>query len=290
VCALFWGLSFLGTSVSLKKLDVIQLLALRWTIATALFLVLSLFRVVKIRFRGKRLRWLLLTGALQPCIYSIFETLGVKLTTASESSIFIATIPLMVLLIGRLFLHQKASLRTAFAIVLAFGGVVVCVAFSPEVSFGSKGMGYVYLLCAVIVGAAYSYACSKAAEDFDSIEITCGISIMGCLFYNVIGLVMGYGFSGYAACIGDSSLLLSVLFLGVCCSCLCYLIFNYVLSKLPTAIATNLVSNSVTAVGVLSGCLLGGDPFGWYTIVGVIMTILGVCLASGASKDIPENS
>lgn len=76
-----------------------------------------------------------------------------------------------------------------------------------------------------------------------------------------------------------------VLFLGICCSCLSYLIFNYVLGKLPATIGTNLVANSVTAVGVLSGCLFAGDPFGWYTVVGVALTITGVCLASTGNPD-----
>jgi len=91
---------------------------------------------------------------------------------------------------------------------------------------------------------------------------------------------MGYGFSGYTACLEDRGLLAGVLFLGICCSCLCYLIFNYVLGKLPTAIATNLVANGTTAIGVLAGCVAGGDPFGWYTVIGVGLTITGVCLST----------
>ena len=96
---------------------------------------------------------------------------------------------------------------------------------------------------------------------------------------------MGNGVRGYALCLNDMTVLGGVLFLGICCSCLSYLIFNYVLGKLPATIGTNLVANSVTAVGVLSGCLFAGDPFGWYTVVGVALTITGVCLASTGNPD-----
>ena len=280
ICALMWGMSYLGTSGALVRLGVMELLALRWTVSTLLFLVLIACGVVKVSYRGKNVKLILLVGFLQPCIYAIFETLGIKYTTTSESSIFIATIPLMVLIIGALFLHRKNSRRTVFAIVMAFAGVIVCVVFSPDFSLGGKGIGYLFLVGAVISGAMYTYASSKASKEFDAIEITFTISAMGAVFFNAVSFAMGNGLRGYMLCFTDMKVLAGVLFLGICCSCLSYLIFNYVLGKLPTAIASNLVANSVTAVGVVSGCAFAGDPFGWYTVVGVILTISGICISS----------
>lgn len=280
LCAVSWGFSYLGVSVALKSLEPMQLLALRWTVSTLVFLLLAALKIVKISYKGKNIKAVLLVAILQPCIYATFETLGIKYTTASESSIFIATIPLMVLLIGGLFLHKKNSLRTKLAIVLAFAGVVVCVACAPTFSIGNRAVGYLFLLGAVLTGACYTYSSTKASGEFDAIEITFTLSLMGCIFFNIVNFAMGYGFSGYAACFADMKLMAGVLFLGVFCSCVAYLIFNFVLGKLPTAIGTNLVTNSVTAVGVISGCLFAGDPFGWYTVVGVIMIIIGVCISS----------
>lgn len=285
LCALMWGLSYLGTSVTLKHLEIMELLALRWTVSALLFLVLIALRVVKVKFKGKNVKLVILVGILQPCIYATFETLGVKYTSTSESSIFIATIPLMVLLISALVLHQKTSKRTIGAIFLAFLGVLVCVYFSPNFSLGGKGIGYVFLIGAVISGALYTLCSSKAAAEFDAIEVTFTLSIIGAICFNAISFAMGNGVRGYVLCFTDTTVLAGVLFLGVCCSCLCYLIYNFVLGKLPTTIGANLVANSVTAVGVLSGCLFAGDPFGWYTVAGVALTITGVCLASTGSQE-----
>lgn len=285
LCALCWGFSYLGITVTLKSLEPMQLLAMRWTVSALIFLILAACKVIKIKYKGKDIKLVLTVGVLQPCIYSIFETVGVKLTTTSESSIFIATIPLMVLIIGSLVLHKKNSKRTILAIMMAFTGVVICVAFSPNFSLGGKGLGYLILFCAVLTGALYTYSSSRAAEQFDAVEVTFSISVMGGIFFNCVSFAMGYGFSGYKACLTDMKLLIGVLFLGTCCSCLCYLIFNYVLGKLPTAIGTNLVTNSTTAVGVISGCVFAGDPFGWYTVAGVALTITGVCLSSVGNKE-----
>lgn len=284
LCALMWGLSFLGTTVTLAYLNVMELLAIRWTISTVLFLILIAFGVVKVSYKGKNVKMVFLVGIFQPCIYAILETMGIKYTTTSESSIFIATIPLMVLVISGLFLRQKNSLRTIGAICLAFLGVIVCVAFSPEFSLGGKGTGYLYLIATVIAGALYTIASSKSSKEFNAIEVTFTISVMGAVFFNTVNLAMGNGFRGYALCFTDTRVLAGCVFLGICCSCLCYLIYNYVLGKMPAAIGANLVSNSVTAVGVLSGCIFAGDPFGWYTAAGVALTITGVCIASTGNK------
>lgn len=284
ICALTWGFSFFGTTVALKSVEPMQLLAMRWTVSALLFLTLAALKVIKISYKGKSLKMVLAVGLLQPCIYSIFETTGIKYTTTSESSIFIATIPLVVLLIGELFLHRKNSLRTRFAIVLAFAGVVTCVVFSPEFSLDARGFGYLLLAGAVITGALYSFVSSGASKEYSAVEVTFTISMMGCIFFNVLNFAMGYGFSGYIACFSDMKLMGGVIFLGIGCSCVAYLIFNYVLSVLPTAIATNLISNSTTAVGVISGCLFAGDAFGWYTVLGLGMTITGICISSSGNK------
>ena len=280
VCSLCWGFSFLGTKVALVQLEPMQLLAMRWTIAALIFLTLGLFKVINLNFRGRPMKWVLLTGLLQPCIYSPFETWGVDLTTASESAILIATIPLMVLLIGELLFHKKPTNLTKLSIVMAFVGVVICIAFAPGFSLGGKWRGFLLLGGAILAGGFYSYASNLASEDYNAIEITATIAIMGCICFNAISFAMGYGISGWQACFVDGKLFLSVLFLGTCCSCLCYLIFNYVLGKLPPAIASNLVANGTTAVGVLAGCMMAGDPFGWYTIVGLALTITGIVLSS----------
>ena len=280
VCALLWGFSFFGTTVALQKIEPMQLLAMRWTIAAVIFLILAALGVVKLKLKGKNWKALLVVGLLQPSFYSIFETNGINLTTTSESSIFIATIPLMVLIIGGLFLHKKYSWKVAVAIVMAFAGVIICVVFSPNFSLGGKGVGYMVLMGAVLMGALYCYASNGASSDFGSLEMTFGMAIIGAIFFNCISFAMGYGFEGYKICLGDGKMFMAVLFLGICCSCLCYMIFNLVLGALPTAIASNLIGNSTTAIGVLTGVIFAGDPFGWYTIVGLILTLSGIILSS----------
>lgn len=280
ICALFWGFSFLGTTVALRSLQPVQLLSMRWTISAVIFLLLALIGILKVKFTKQNVWKIFAVGLLQPSIYSIFETNGINLTTTSESSIFIATIPIMVLILGRLFFKKRYTARVVNAIIIAFTGVAICVVFSPTFSIGGKGIGYLILIGAVIVGALYCYASGFVSKEFGTMEITFAISITGAIFFNIISFIKGYGLSGYKICMEDYKLFFAVAFLGVCCSCICYIIFNFVLGVLPAAIAANLISNSTTAIGVISGVVFAGDAFGWYVVVGLILTISGIVLAS----------
>lgn len=280
ILALFWGMSFLATTIAVEELSPVQLLSMRWTISALIFVVLICAGKIKIRFRTGTFRYVVLTGALQPCIYSIFETNGIAMTSTSESSIFIATIPCASLIIGMAFLHKKSNWKVILSIIIAFTGVVICTVFSPGFTLGGKGAGYMMLIGAIITGGLYSHACNKAGETYNTLEITGVMSIMSGIFFNVISLAMGYGFTGYATAIHHMDTGFAVLFLGIFCSCICYLIFNYVLGKVEPAVATNLSANSTTAVGVVSGVMIAGDPFGWFTIIGLALTITGVWLSS----------
>lgn len=278
--ALFWGMSFFATTVAVEKLAPMQLLAMRWSISAVIFIILIATGRIRIKIKGGTFKYLLITGMLQPCIYSIFETNGIAMTSTSESSIFIATIPCAVLIFGFVFFHKKVSIKVIVSILMAFTGVVICTVFSPNFSLGGKWQGYLVLLGAIAAGGFYSHAGSKASEHYNTMEVTAIISIMGGIFFNVISAVMGYGLEGYVICFHDAKFAIAVLFLGVCCSCLCYLIFNFALGHMQAAIATNMSASSTTAIGVISGVLFAGDPFGWFTVVGLSLTITGVWLSS----------
>ena len=104
-----WGFSFIAVDILLDTYAPIQVQALRWPIAAIFFAILGLTGIVKMDFRGKPKKWIILTAAVQPCLYAIFETYGVKYTSPSMSSIFIATIPCMILILGMLFFHRHTK-------------------------------------------------------------------------------------------------------------------------------------------------------------------------------------
>lgn len=291
--AIFWGMSFFGSNVALKYMNTFQILAVRWTVSMCIFLVLIAAGRIRIHI-DRNFPWLFLTGIFQPCVYSIFETEGVRLTSTSECSIFIAAMPGMVLLTGILFLKKKSSPRIITGIIMAFLGVIVCTAFAPGFRISAKIDGYLILVGAVLSGTIYAHCSGKAGETYSTLEVTAIISIAGGIFFNAASVISGNGFSGFTQFVKHVDGFVAVMFLGIFCSCICYLIFNYVLGKMNTAVATNISASSTTAVGVISGILFAGDPGGWYTFLGLILTIGGLWISgsdrNGGNRTEEENS
>ena len=278
--ALIWGFSFIGTKVLLVEMMPLEILAVRWTIALITFLILIALGIVKVDFKGKPLKYLVLVATIQPCLYALCETYGVMLTTASESSLFTALIPVMVIVEGALFLHQKVNKTVLFAVILSFAGVMTSVVFAPDFSTGSKFTGYLILILTVIVGGAYSHASSRASKHFKPLEITFSLAFEGCIFFNVLSLIQGNGIRPYVYCFSSMDAFLAVMFLGLGCSCIAYLICTYSISKLSPTVASTIQTNAITVIGVFAGILVGGDSWGWYTIVGMAMTMAGIFITT----------
>lgn len=285
VISLLWGSSYLGTKVLLNTMVPLEILAIRWTLAFLSFSLLIFFKIIRVNYTGKPVKVLVLAAALQPCIYSIFETWGVKYTTASESAIFIATIPFSTVLVSWLVYKQKPSLKIVIAMIISFSGALICIIFSPAFSTGSKLFGYVLLLGAVITAGVYnSIFFNKFNAHFSPVEITYAMAAGGTVFFNALSLLQKNGLKAYGVMLTDSKTFAAVIFLGVGCSCAAYMIHNYNLSRINASISVTIQTNAITLVGVVTGIVLGGELWGAYTVIGLIMLITGIFISSAENK------
>jgi drug/metabolite transporter (DMT)-like permease len=277
-----WGLSFLATNIAVSRLAPIQVVTLRWTGAAAVFAVLILLGKVRMPRFGPGWKLLLATGVMEPCLYGLFETEGIRLTSTSESAVIIGAMPVFTLLIGRVIRRKRSSWVTVAGILLSFIGIACCTVLSPRFTVGGRLLGYLELFVAMSAGAAFMHLSSRAGEWYGSAEITAAMSFIGCLFFNVLNLAKGYGLDTYRMCVRYPDAGLACLFLGLLCSSLCYLLMNYILGRIEnTAVAANLSNSWTTVVGVLSGILIMHDAWGWYTVIGLILALGGMAMCAG---------
>lgn len=285
ITATFWGLSFVALNYALKRMDPFQILAARWTIAAAVFGVLVFKGILRIDVHKKSFPYMILTGLASPGLYSIFEIHGLKYTSPSISSIFIATIPTAALVLGLLLFQKKTGPKGILSIILAFSGVMICTVFSPSFSIYGDLRGYAYMLFAVMTGAFYGFFVDRATNEYRPIEVTACMSFMGCVLYNLICFARSQFTGSFLIPIRHFPTLLAILFLGICCSFLCYICFNRLLAVMDVALANNMTSSLVTVIGVAAGIFIAGDPGGLYTVIGLVMTVVGVWLSSQAQEE-----
>ncbi|MCQ2548033.1 MAG: DMT family transporter [Clostridia bacterium] len=275
-----WGLSFIFSDYGLEHVSTVGVLAIRWTIAGLLFFILGITKVLKMNFKGKPKRALLVSALFQPCIYAILELIGIGMTTTSESTLLIALAPTMVIIETALIKGEHHSWKVNAAIGICFLGIATSILFAPNFELGGRATGYLFLIAAVIVGAYFTIRVQDAYVDYTTMEVTACMSVCGGIWFNVLSIINGNFIEDWTAFFTHTESLWSIGFLGICCSFLCYWGYNEVLSRLPQGIAVAFQNSGVTIVGVSSGIILAGDPFGWFTIVGLLLIIGGVCIIS----------
>ncbi len=278
--ALGGGLSFLSLALLLRVMAPMEMLAVRWTYAALLFLFLALIGKVDIRLKGKSPWFLLLAGLAEPCAYAIFEAYGIKLTSTSMSAIFIATCPTATLIMGLLFFKRKTDIKTVLSIAVAFIGVAIATVFSPTFSMSGTKIGILCMFMAVLTAGIYSHSSAKASENFSPTTVTAYMAFEAAIFFDIICLFQGYSPRSLLLPFTDWNVMVNILFLSGFCSFAFYYCYNKLLSMVDTALASNASGSLITVVGVLAGILVAGDTWGWYTIVGMIVTLTGVWLST----------
>ena len=120
---LIFGLSFMSSRIALEHTSPSVMLAMRFGISMTVMLLLALTGIVKLNFRGKNVRSLLLLGLLQPIIYFIGESNGIRLTNSSFAGIMISLIPVVTAAGAGIFLHEKPPKRSYIWLMCSDAGV-----------------------------------------------------------------------------------------------------------------------------------------------------------------------
>ncbi len=272
--AIIFGFSFVFTKVALDLFDdPYHLLALRFTFAVVILTILLLLKVIKIGLRQKNYKKLLMLSLFQPLLYFVFETLGIKFSSASQAGVMIAFIPIAVSLLAVIFLKEKTSFLQMFFITISIIGVLI---INSGVSITSENlMGNLLLLGAVVSAAVYQILSRKFSTDFTAIEITYVMMWVGAVVFNVIAIYNSESLVSYFEPLLDIKILGSLAYLGILSSVVAFFIINYVLSHVEATKAA-VLANLTTIVAIIAGVMLLEEAFGFIKIIGSIMILIGV--------------
>ena len=121
---MIFGLSFVFSRAALDRVDPFHLLALRFLFAVGLINLLRIVKVVRISRFGP-LKPLLAIGLVQPILYFILETMGIRYTSAAISGLMVAVIPVFTLIFARVFLSEQPNRYQLAAMVVSMIGVAL---------------------------------------------------------------------------------------------------------------------------------------------------------------------
>lgn len=186
-CQTLFGFTFMLTRESADVASPWALLGWRFTTAFIAALVCVRTGLMKTNLKGKSIKPLIGIALLYPVLYFIGETYGVYHTSASESAVFIACIPVGAVIASSLILKKRPGARQLAGILITVAGVIITVfAVSTSVSFSV--IGYMFLTVAVVAYSLYSVQVEKATE-YSSSELTFVMLALGALVYSVVAVI-----------------------------------------------------------------------------------------------------
>lgn len=280
-CEVLYGMSYIFTKQATQSASALTLLGWRFLLA---FIVMSTFAatgIVKIRLKGKDLKSLLLVALFSPVIYFIGETFGISSTTASESGVFLACIPVASLIASTLILKKKPAKLQVAGILITLSGVVLTV-LAVGASSSLSISGYAFLLMAVISYALYCVFVDRA-EQYTGLEITYMMLVAGAIVFVILAVAEGLANGNLnqiaALPFHNTEFLIAVLYQGIGCSVLAFFLSNVAIAKIGVNRTSSFIGVA-TVVSIVAGAFLLKESFTLWQIVGAVTIIIGVYTAN----------
>lgn len=274
---LFWGLSFIAVKIALTGFTPFAYMFLRFALASVFFLVLMLVRGFPKLEAGDHKK-LFLIGLFEPGLYFIFETFGLTYTTASKASIIIAALPVIVLLLARLFLNEKISGKSVWGVILSMAGIIILILGDPKFWISSAGavIGDVLIFGAVISASFYMIIARDLGQKLSAFEITSfqvfyGAILFAPLFLMNMGSVQWAEISVSAAG--------AVVFLAVFATVLAYLFNNYALTQIPASQAA-VFMNGIPVVTTIGAWFILDERLTLLQAAGGALVLIAVMVAN----------
>lgn len=278
LASVIFGFSFLFTKKTLEHLEIFQLLGIRFLAAALVMIILTAMRIVKIDLNRRKITGILAISFIQPLLYFVFETFGIKLTSASESGMMIALIPITIAVFSMLILKEKIRAKQWIAILAAAAGVVMIAAAKGSEPGGPHVLGYLILMGAIIAAGLYNPLSRKASAYCTPFEITFIMMLTGALFFNGIGLAIA-GAEGrigrYFADAMSFDVLSGILYLSLLSSIVAFFCLNYAYSKIKSSVSAGF-ANLTTVISVMAGVFLNNEKLYWLQLSGAVLVLLGI--------------
>ncbi|MCX6281226.1 MAG: DMT family transporter [Bacteroidetes bacterium] len=272
---LFWGMSFVWTSGLLDFFQPVTIIFIRLLISSAFLFLLMIVSGRFERIRREDL-WLLLGSAVfNPFLYFLGENFGVKFTSATVSSVIIATIPVFSPIIAWLTFHEKISRLNIFGIFVSFSGVAIMLA-SRDLSFSGEGKGVLALFGAVMSALVFSVFLKKLTQKYSPVTLVAWQNIIGALLFLPLFLI--FERNGIKGVRFNYNIISSFLFLSVFASSLAFVFFAKTVKEIGISKA-NIYSNLIPVFTAFFSFFLISEPFTAQKIAGMILVIGGVYLS-----------
>lgn len=276
-----WGSTFVFTKLLLLNgLSPAHIFTLRFVIA---YVLLAGYEMV---FRRKSHRWfsdswrdellMIALGVTGGSLYFLAENEALNYTATTNVSLIVCSCPLVAaLLIGFFYKSERMRpLQTTGALMAVCG--VAAVVLNGHFVLHLSPLGDALALAACLCWAVYSLLMIPANHRYGSLFITRKV-----FFYGLLTMIPYFLFvpdMPPVEVLLRPQVVGNLLFLGVVASCICYLVWTWVIDKLGAMVTTNYVYINPLSTIVVARLVLG-EQITPFFLLGAVLILTGMYLA-----------
>jgi drug/metabolite transporter (DMT)-like permease len=264
-----FGFSFIASKEALKSLLPFEMLFLRFALATLIVLLLAALRVIRVSYRGKPISRLAFVCLLEPIIYFVCETFGIKECSTSTAGLVLGAIPVTVTFLAWPILSEKPTWTRVLSLLVSLCGVGL-IAFNMSGGENTP-FGFLMLFGAMASASLYNVFSRKSSRHFTPMETTFAMMVSGTATFGLLAFFCGR--PNIAQRIVPA--LPSIAYLGGLSSVVAFFLVNFNLSRLRAS-QSSVFSNLSTAISVAAGVIFLGERFGPPQVIGGILILIGV--------------
>lgn len=267
-----WGASFISTKVLLQHgMTAVEIYIYRFVLAYLCALLFCPRPFLSDSWRDE-LKFLL-CGICGGSVYFIAENTAVTYTLVSNVSLLVSTSPLItVMLVALLYKTERISKPMIMGSLVALTGVG-CVIFNSSLNLQVNPLGDMLALLAAVCWAVYSIILRPLSTVYGSWFIT-----RKTFFYGVVTALPFYFIERHhfpMAQMLDTEVLFNLLFLGLFCSMIAYLLWGQAVKGLGAVTSGNYMYFSPIVTLVLSAVMLG-EKVSVIGCTGCVLILAGV--------------
>jgi drug/metabolite transporter (DMT)-like permease len=278
-----WGVSFVATKAVLRELAPVPLIFARIVLGSGVLLGLLAVRRQRLPSSAFAWRWFALLGFVGVFVHLLVQAWALTMTSAVNTGWLIGLIPIWSALLAAMFLHERLNARQVLGFGLGFVGALLVVT-RGRIDASVLGLpatrGDLLVLATTVNWAAYTILGRRIVPRLGGARVaTAGVMTAGGLLLAPVFFLTG-GPSTFAHL--SATAWVSLLFLGIGCSGLGYLLWYGALEHLEAGqVAVFLYIEPL--VTLAAAALWLGEPIGLVTVLGGLVVLLGVSLVQQKS-------
>ncbi len=273
---IFWGTSFIATKVALRELTPLMIIFFRLVFSITLLIIFALYTKKDFTIKPKSHLWIVLL-ALIASFHLWIQVTGLKYTTAVNTGWIIGTAPVFIAILGFIFFKEKLTILKVSGILIAFAGLILLISRGDisRLNFLTH-KGDFLILASAFTWSVYSVVNKKITINYHP--------VMTILFlFLMMAIIIGpFTLNGeYFRAVSHLSMKSwgAVLFLGIFCSGVSYVLWSQTLSEME-ATKTGAFLYFEPFVTVISAWVFLNESLTTMIIISGLVIMFGVYLVN----------